>query len=125
MFLATAGQADAATMLTFTYEGVTDTATGDTSEMQSAMNALFGQTLRIEFTFDAATPDNLAQGDLGSYGPPGPGVQISATIGPNTYTVQYSTDLENWMSIPAGETNTSLDTTASGCRNKFYRVLEQ
>ena len=42
-----------------------------------------------------------------------------------SYTVQLSTDLERWMSIPAGQTDTWTDTNASGYRKKFYRVLEQ
>ncbi len=42
-----------------------------------------------------------------------------------SYTVQLSTDLERWMSIPAHQTDTWTDTNAGGYRKKFYRVLEQ
>ncbi len=76
--------------------------------------------------------------DMGHHAPPYDGLYITwisrsghhITIHWNAlpgacYTVQYSTDLEHWTSIPAGETNNWTDTSASGYTKKFYRVFEQ
>ena len=42
-----------------------------------------------------------------------------------SYMIQLSTDLENWTSIPVGETDTWTDPNAHGYRHRFYRIREQ
>ena len=41
-----------------------------------------------------------------------------------SYTVQHSTDMENWTDVPVGVTNTWTDVGVSET-TKFYRVFEQ
>jgi hypothetical protein len=41
------------------------------------------------------------------------------------YIVEISSDLENWTSIPVGETDTWTDPNAHGCKRRFYRIREQ
>ena len=41
-----------------------------------------------------------------------------------SYTVQWSTDMENWNNVPVGETDTWTDTDVTETA-KLYRVFEQ
>jgi hypothetical protein len=39
-----------------------------------------------------------------------------------SYTVQHSTDMQNWTDVPVGETDTWTDTNTASYSQKFYRI---
>jgi hypothetical protein len=50
-------------------------------------------------------------------------IEWTPRVGAN-YTVQWSTDMQNWNSIPVGQTGSWEDTNTGAYQLKYYRVFE-
>ncbi len=50
-------------------------------------------------------------------------IEWTPRVGAN-YTVQWSSDMQNWHDISVGQTGTWTDTNTYGYTAKYYRVFE-
>jgi hypothetical protein len=73
----------AAPIRTFAYEGIVDETDGDNSRIENQTRVFLGQTIRIEFTFDAMVPDGTPDITHGLWQPI---LNVATTLGGYLYT---------------------------------------
>ena len=84
-------------IMTFSYEGIFDSASGGPS-----YDALLGETFRLEYSFDAMTPDRTSSSERGLY--KDLLATVTVTVGVNSYTgtgvrIAVTDGLSDWYDL--------------------------